>query len=92
MTEGLGADATTSEPICGCRSHIVCNTDRRESASRVSRRRGRVRGRPETSLALTFFAGREIVRGAKAGDVCGEMLMLSSSSSAFRFRVAILGV
>lgn len=47
-----------------------------------------------TSLALSFFAGRERARGVKAGEACGEMLMLSSrpSSSAFRFRVAILEV
>jgi len=45
-----------------------------------------------TSLALTFFDGREIVRGVKAGEFWGEMDMLSSmpSSSAFRFRLLIL--
>jgi hypothetical protein len=93
-TEGLGAESTTSAPIWGCRSQIVWRTDRRDSASSVSRRRGSARGRPATSLALDLFAGRAIVRGAKAGEFWGEMLMLSSmpSSSAFRFRDPILAL
>lgn len=45
-----------------------------------------------TSLARTFFDGRAIVRGAKAGEFWGEIDILSSrpSSPAFRFRVLIL--
>lgn len=96
-TDGRGADVTTSCPISGWRSQIVCKTLLSESASRVSRRRGKASGRPMTSLFLVFFDGRAIWRDDMAGDVRGETDMSSSrdrgsrSSSAFRLRADILG-
>lgn len=90
-TDGRGADDTTSEPISGCLSQIVCRTERRDCASRVSSNRGRLRGRPWTSLALDFLEGRAICRGRGVGERCGDNDIRSScpSSSALRFRLLI---
>lgn len=78
----------TSEPISGCRSQIVCSTDLRDWASSVSSNRGRESGRPVTSLPLGFFVARAMGRDDIRGLLDGEVI---SSSSFFRFRLAIFG-
>ena len=76
---------------------MVLSTDRKESASKVSSRRGSARGRPAGPARGRFicrWTGSD--RGAGLGEFEGEADIRSSerrsSSSAFRFREPVIDV
>ena len=93
VTLGLGAVFSTSAPIVGCRAQMDWRTPRKDSASSVSRSRGRASGRPRIPCLARFicrWAGNdcEETEGEFDGDEDIRSSGCGSSSSAFRFRLA----
>ena len=84
-----------SEPNSGCRSQTVRNTDRKASESRVSNRRLKASGLPETFGLVRFIWRGTSDLGGKAGELEGEADIRVSwslgdmSSSAFLFRLPV---
>ena len=97
-TFGFGVDDAISAPISGWRSHSLRSTPLKSLGDRVSRSRGRARGRPDKFVRgfLNCFVREFEARKTLAGDGSGDEDDLSKpdsrrSSSAFRLRPVIFG-